>query len=185
MAQEPGVPQDRQLGAHHGVGFVLLKTRSLPVDEFCNRRQPVKHALSADFRGVGRDHGQDRGLVDQAQDLITRHPRLFQLRDGRRQCVRTRAFLARGQFDARSVVFGQIGHLQEERKGMGEFDRFGRRQPTEILAKASGSAFTAVAVPTDRSLANVLDLVEGPLTCLGLDHLAQQPAEAADIVTQV
>ena len=140
MPQKARVPEQSQLRLHGRFDLRLSGRRGAgaAVEEFAQRRQPVEDGLAADLGGVSGQDGGHRRLLELTKRGRPRHLTRRQGGDGGGQRRRSLRLIGLGahQPGANGLIFGQIGHLEEQRKAVGGLHRFVRRQAQQTFVEA-------------------------------------------------
>jgi len=186
VAQHPGLPQLRDTRPQRG----LVARQVARGDEHVAGRHQlgdgplgIQQALALDFGGVGGEHRREVGVPERAGDLGGTDVARGQPLEGQRQRAlqqRTAARLLVAPAH-RVPVLGDVGQMREvaerpdHRHGL--VDGEALQQPAQ--RRAGG---LVVLEPTGhRELAHPLDQVVGVAPLLFADHLAEDPAEQADV----
>ena len=182
-AQQPGAPEDRHLaqqGLFDGRPLRLAGRRIVSRQGGGDGHLAVEDALAAHLTGMGGDHRRHEGPIQQVADRGGFDALGVQGSDRAGQTVRPRIAAA----IALNLVFGDVGDLQEAGERVGEADGVGEAEARQAPRHLIGRPRAGLAMKGHRGAADVLDLVEHSLAVFGADHIAQHPAQEADVGLQ-
>ncbi|OIQ74535.1 hypothetical protein GALL_438130 [mine drainage metagenome] len=189
-AQQPRLPELHHAGAHRllDVGAPDRKPGGIALGQQAGERAlRVEHALALHLGGMGGEDRGDQRLAEKLHQLLAVHAGIAQRFEGGAHAVarwRCTAFSV-GLGTAQHVpVFGDIGQDGKVAEGADHAHRLVAGQAAEKLVEGATVFRVAIAVEFHRQLPHGFDNVEHLLSFLFAQHVAQQPAEQADVVEQ-
>ena len=188
LAQDTGLPHGQDLAPQRLlVGGELLGRELLAValgEQARDVQLAVEDALALHLGGVGGEHRRHQRIAEELRDRAGAVASLA----GPRQRQREAAFLRRrsGQLTLAAPavvvqVLGDVGELREIGEGTDHGHARCGAQHIQHAGQLTARLLVAVPPEADGKLADLFDLLEGAVTLLLAQRVAQQPAQQADV----
>ena len=202
VAQQAGLPQLHDPGADlrliggeftwrqrvfaAGAGCAMQADVVAGIEQFGDVALSVQNAFALHLGGMGREHRRDKAVRQCFGNGFASNACGAQMRHGLLQTAllrQTGALFVRLAANL-VAVFGQIGQMAEVGEGADHADGLIGTQTFEQLFQGPVGLVVGVAAEGHRQRTNPLHQFEGRNTVLLADHIAQNPAEQADVFDQ-